>query len=202
MENGVKYDGGKPRYDLIDPRVLEGLAKVLTMGSVKYDDDNWKKVEDGGDRYYSAMLRHIEARRMGQKYDEETGLPHSIHAMANAMFLAYFDITEEEIMASESFKIRLWDGKVEYRREDDWITRFESGLDIAVNVEAIDALNSRFARLFPESEVLLGGVVSKGRYFREFVVTSLTINNIVLPQEDIVQIVNRDFGFKSLLVKC
>ena len=28
----MKFDGSKPRMDLIDPEALEGLAKVLTFG--------------------------------------------------------------------------------------------------------------------------------------------------------------------------
>ena len=89
---GMKYDGDKPRYDLIDAEMLEGLAKVLTFGSKKYSDDNWKKVEDGQARYYSALLRHLEASRKGEKIDPETGLPHAFHVMANCMFYGWNDL--------------------------------------------------------------------------------------------------------------
>lgn len=91
---GVKYDGGKPRYDLIDPSALEGLASVLTMGAEKYDDDNWKKVPEAEKRYYSALIRHLEARRLGELIDSESGLPHAAHVMANAMFLFHFDMED------------------------------------------------------------------------------------------------------------
>ena len=93
--DGIKFDSDKPRYDLIDPFALEGMAKVLTLGSIKYADDNWKKVEGGKERYYSALIRHLEARRMGQKYDKETGLLHAYHIMSNGMFLAWLDKEEE-----------------------------------------------------------------------------------------------------------
>ena len=85
---GLKYDDNKPRYDLIPKQPLEDIAKVLTFGAGKYSDDNWKKVESGRARYYSATIRHIEAWRAGENLDSESGLPHLAHAMATLMFLA------------------------------------------------------------------------------------------------------------------
>lgn len=97
----VKFDAGKARYDLIDPRVLASLARVLTAGAAKYSDDNWKKAfrgrggRPGGTgrrRYSAALMRHFEAWRMGEGgegwQDEETGEPHLVHAMCCLMFLA------------------------------------------------------------------------------------------------------------------
>ena len=62
---GKKFDTDKPQYDLIDAHALEDLAKVLTIGAQKYDRYNWVKVEPH--RYEAALLRHIQAWRMGEK---------------------------------------------------------------------------------------------------------------------------------------
>ena len=35
---GVKHDIGKPRYELIAPEFLHGLAEILTFGAEKYDE--------------------------------------------------------------------------------------------------------------------------------------------------------------------
>ena len=32
---GIKYDGDKPRYELIPPHALEEMVKVLTIGAKK-----------------------------------------------------------------------------------------------------------------------------------------------------------------------
>lgn len=84
---GVKWDQKKLRYDLIPPSFSRGLAEVLTYGAAKYSDDNWSKVPDLRRRYYAAMLRHVEAWRMGEAKDEESGLAHLDHAAACLAFL-------------------------------------------------------------------------------------------------------------------
>jgi hypothetical protein len=93
----MKYDEGKLRYDLITPEFLEGLAKVMTFGAEKYEPNSWQNVEDGYNRYYSALMRHLEAIRMGEVVDADSGLPHIYHVGCNAMFLNYFINNREEI---------------------------------------------------------------------------------------------------------
>jgi hypothetical protein len=87
-ERGVKYDGHKPRYDLIPPEILEALAKVLTYGAQLYGDRNW---ENGIEyrRLFAACQRHLWADWAGQELDRESGLPHLWHAATNiAMHIA------------------------------------------------------------------------------------------------------------------
>lgn len=86
----IKFDTGKPRYDLIPPSSMAGLAKVLTYGAKKYKPNNWKEV-DSLDRYVAALYRHIEAWRQGEKVDSESGLLHLEHALTNVAFLLELD---------------------------------------------------------------------------------------------------------------
>lgn len=88
---GVKYDNTKTRYDLLDPEFCEGVANVLTFGSSKYSDNNWKKVTPFQDRYYAACIRHIQAWRMGEKIDYESGQHHLFHAACCLYFLLWKD---------------------------------------------------------------------------------------------------------------
>jgi hypothetical protein len=99
MSEGKKFDTGKPQYDLIDPFALEDLAKVLTIGAQKYDRYNWKNVEKH--RYEAALFRHLQAWRMGQYRDPESGLHHMAHVLANAMFLYCHDALEEDLQDLE-----------------------------------------------------------------------------------------------------
>jgi len=84
---GVKYDQEKERYDLVPVFAMEEVAKVLTAGAAKYDDENWRKVPNATRRYFSATQRHLAWVRKGQTHDSETGLHHYAHAITNLMFL-------------------------------------------------------------------------------------------------------------------
>ena len=88
-ENGVKYDQGKSRYDLIDAYALEMLAQVYTYGTIKYDDHNWR----GGFRWgriFGALMRHAWAFWRGEENDPESGLPHMAHAAWQCFALLSF----------------------------------------------------------------------------------------------------------------
>ena len=84
---GVKHDQEKERYDLVPVLALEEVAKVLTAGAMKYDDENWRKVPNATRRYFSAAQRHLAWVRKGQTHDQETKLHHYAHAITNLMFL-------------------------------------------------------------------------------------------------------------------
>lgn len=89
---GMKYDGGKPEYDLVPSRALEETVNVLTFGAKKYAPDNWKYVANGKRRYFSAAMRHMWVWFRGEKTDPETGLNHLAHAMCCLMFLLEKDL--------------------------------------------------------------------------------------------------------------
>ena len=86
MSEGKKYDGEKPKMYLLPPKTLLEVAKVLTFGAAKYDEHNWKKLDNLQNRYSGAALRHIFAHLDGEELDEETGLDHIAHAICCLMF--------------------------------------------------------------------------------------------------------------------
>lgn len=86
---GLKHDHAKPRFDLLDPVWLHGVADVLTFGAIKYAPDNWR----GGivySRILGALMRHTNAIARGEVHDPETGLRHTDHASCCLMFLSRF----------------------------------------------------------------------------------------------------------------
>lgn len=86
---GVKFDAGKPRFDLVDPYAVEGLANVLTFGAHKYAANNWR----GGmpySRLIASLERHLAEFKKGIDLDPESGLPHIDHLGCNWHFLSYF----------------------------------------------------------------------------------------------------------------
>ena len=86
MSNFKKFDDGKLRYDLIPTESMKLLAQILTFGADKYGADNWRECKDTS-RYVAAAMRHFEAFRGGEIYDQESGLPHLSHCMTNLVFL-------------------------------------------------------------------------------------------------------------------
>ena len=85
--NGMKFDDAKTRYDLIPPEALEQVARVLTFGAQKYDNDNWRKVKRKRRRYFAATMRHLCKWIGGERYDIETGLSHLAHAVCCILFM-------------------------------------------------------------------------------------------------------------------
>lgn len=93
VEEFMKFDGDKLRYDLIPPEATKALARVLTYGARKYKPDNWRKVDDVW-RYKAALMRHYEAWREGETHDKESGMHHLEHMLCNAAFLVALNNTD------------------------------------------------------------------------------------------------------------
>jgi hypothetical protein len=92
---GRKFDGGKTRYDLFPPLSFREVSLVLTAGSKKYDDNNWRKVPDLNNRYFGAANRHIwEEWRLGQKKDKESNLHVLAHAICDLLFILELELEE------------------------------------------------------------------------------------------------------------
>lgn len=84
---GVKYDHGKPRYDLLPPRALLEFVLVLTFGAKKYTANGWKAVVGWRWRYARAALTHVFRYLAGEARDPETGLHHLAHALCCIIFM-------------------------------------------------------------------------------------------------------------------
>ena len=79
MDEAIKYDHGKLRYDLVPPEALEELVRVYSFGAAKYDQDQWRKGMSWR-RVFAAIMRHTWAWMRGEDRDSESGLPHLAHA--------------------------------------------------------------------------------------------------------------------------
>jgi 5'(3')-deoxyribonucleotidase len=83
---GVKYDTGKLRFDLVPPFAQEQYVRVLTEGAKKYNAHNWEMGMDWC-KFIASLERHLHAFKLGEDYDQESGLLHMAHVMCNAAFL-------------------------------------------------------------------------------------------------------------------
>jgi hypothetical protein len=66
--NGLRYNQGKLRYDLVHPKAHADMVEVLTYGVTKYADRNWQKGFSWNSVIASAK-RHLSAIEAGEDYD-------------------------------------------------------------------------------------------------------------------------------------
>lgn len=87
---GVKFDQGKARYDLLPGEFLEATAQVLTFGAAKYGERNWELGMNWG-RPFAALMRHMWAWWGGEGKDPETGMSHLWHAACCLAFMIAYE---------------------------------------------------------------------------------------------------------------
>lgn len=93
MSEGIKYDAGKPRMDLVPWDSVRAMAEVMTFGAAKYEDRNYYGLAQS--RLYAAVQRHLTAWFLGEDADPETSLSHLAHAMAGVAMLLEKDINKQ-----------------------------------------------------------------------------------------------------------
>lgn len=85
----VRLNSGKPKMSYIfdAPDAMRGFVQVMQSAEVKYPRNNWKKGRPVSDTIDS-LLRHIMALQNGEHNDNESGMPHVDHIVANAVILS------------------------------------------------------------------------------------------------------------------
>ena len=92
---GIRYNTDKLRYDLIPPLANREYAKIWTQALGKYPEGNWEKGMPWTEVIASAM-RHLEAIRLGEDIDAESGLLHAAHLQCNAAMLTEYYFTKQD----------------------------------------------------------------------------------------------------------
>lgn len=93
---GKKHDEGKYRYELVPARALESVARVLTLGAIKYGVNDWRNGIEYG-RLFGAAMRHMWSWWSGEDNDTETSLHHLAHAITSLMFIIEFGYVDAEL---------------------------------------------------------------------------------------------------------
>jgi hypothetical protein len=89
MKTGIKHDQHKRRWDLVPFEALDQIVDVMTFGAHKYEDNNWKLLDQLEDRCFAAAMRHLSAFKQGELFDPETGISHIAHACTNLIFILW-----------------------------------------------------------------------------------------------------------------
>lgn len=87
MNQDQKQDEGKPRLELVPPGTDLRIAQVLTQSLHKYGEGTWKNVR--APDHIGALMRHLEAVRMGNTTDPSSGLHPIDHVLANAAIISW-----------------------------------------------------------------------------------------------------------------
>jgi len=133
-DKGVKLDTEKPRMDLVlrgFSHAIEDIADVGTYGAHKYTDDGWQSVDNGIERYLSAMIRHYLKYRQGEMYDVESELPHLSHMAWNA--LAVLELWERSRTVNHQCSC----GECSCKSSEESTREFDYKSDIDDNVRSI-----------------------------------------------------------------
>lgn len=114
-----KNDLGKARWDLLPLEAVAKIVEIYTYGAAKYGPNNWQKLDDFENRYYAAMMRHLEAHRRGEMYDKESGFLHLAHVGWGAIALIWKALKNENDQDGVPAGLEL--GKMSYLGEDNRI---------------------------------------------------------------------------------
>ena len=88
-EKGGKQSKVLGRFDLLPPRALIEVAKVLEEGANKYGEENWRQIESRS--HLNHILQHAAAYLANDNSDD-----HLSHLCCRAMMLLEMVILERE----------------------------------------------------------------------------------------------------------
>jgi len=86
----------KLRFDLLPFGPLTEVVKVLTFGAYNYGDRNWE-AGFSWSRCIGSTFRHFIKWCLGEDKDDESGLNHLAHTIANLLFLLQYTITNKGV---------------------------------------------------------------------------------------------------------
>lgn len=90
--DGLRFNQGKLRYDLVHPKAHADMVDVLTYGATKYFDRNWQ-LGFSWCSVIASLKRHLAAIEAGEDYDTGEGGSGKLHVAnlaCNAHFLNAF----------------------------------------------------------------------------------------------------------------
>jgi hypothetical protein len=97
---GAKLDAGKLQPWLCIAgfsRALAAVAKVTTVGAVKYTPNGWMSVSNGPERYMEGFARHMLKLGAGETLDTDTGCLHKAQMIWNLLAALELELRETGI---------------------------------------------------------------------------------------------------------
>jgi hypothetical protein len=93
-QEGLRYDAGKLRFDLMPPDAEEEIIRVYTRGAMKYEDRNWERGM-AWHKCLGPLKRHLNKWEKGAMMDEEYPELHHMAMVAwNAIALLTYELRQ------------------------------------------------------------------------------------------------------------
>lgn len=131
QKTAARFSEGKVRHDLIPPWVIDEVAKVYTYGTIKYDDDNWRKGLKWKKFVIGPMLRHMWKWIRGEKIDEESNCHHLAMVAWQCFCLMIYEKYSIGQDDRNPYDLDMMDEKEQQRRIDMWKKHaYEDNIDL------------------------------------------------------------------------
>ena len=127
QQTAARFSEGKVRHDLIPPWPLEELAKVYTYGTIKYDDDNWRKGLKWKRNVIGPLLRHLWKWICGKKIDGESNCHHLAMVVWQCFCLMEYERNKLGVDDRNPYDLSLMDQEERQRRIDKWVNLASMG---------------------------------------------------------------------------
>ena len=119
-EVAARFSEGKVRHDLIPEWPVEELARVYTYGTIKYDDDNWRKGLAWKKNVIGPLIRHLRKWIRGEIIDEESGCHHLAMTVWQCFALMEYERCEVGQDDRNPYDLTLMDKDEQLRRTKMW----------------------------------------------------------------------------------
>jgi hypothetical protein len=110
MSELLRFNEGKAElsYILQQGRANELASEVWARGALKYDRLNWQRKGDKAklEETLNSLIRHAQARLLGEIYDPDMGTDHLANLFCCAV-IALFHHGVEPVITREEYKTKL-----------------------------------------------------------------------------------------------
>lgn len=130
-KQAMRFDDNKLRFDLIPTEGLIELARVYSVGALKYADNNWRNGMKFT-RCIASLERHWNLWKLGQAVDPETGSHHLAQVCWNAMTLLVYCLTKTGT-----------DDRVKYNVDENF-NIVDNHLGIGLSKEQLQTLSDKY----------------------------------------------------------
>lgn len=127
QEKAARFSDGKVRHDLIPPWIIDELARVYTYGTIKYDDDNWRKGLDWKKNVIGPLQRHLNKWLRGEKIDSESNCHHLAMVIWQCFALMMYEKYDIGADDRSPYDLDMMNPELQRKRIEEWIKLASQG---------------------------------------------------------------------------
>lgn len=121
QKTAARFSEGKVRHDLIPPWVIDEIARVYTYGTIKYDDDNWRKGLTWKQNVIGPLKRHLNKWERGEEIDDESNCHHLAMVIWQCIALMVYEKYDIGVDDRNPYDLDMMDVTEQNRRIKKWV---------------------------------------------------------------------------------